>query len=253
MAYILHQFPKSHFNEKARWALQFKGVQHKRVSYLPGLHTKPIQALSGQEQTPVLQTDDNVVAGSAAIIDHLEKDHPAPALYPTDSQLRDEALSFQSRFDTEVGPAVRTVVFAALLQSGNYLPNLFGEPQPVFKRMMYRTIFPLARAKVAKANDTDTPEKVERARSITANALDEVAERIGPTGYLFGDAFSVADLTAAALFAPITDLSHPDIAKPKPHPAPLTDCIAAYAEHPAILWVGEMYKRHRPLNPVSHP
>ena len=29
----LHQFLYSHFNEKARWALAFKGVPHERRSY----------------------------------------------------------------------------------------------------------------------------------------------------------------------------------------------------------------------------
>ena len=33
----LLQFPYSHFNEKARWALDFKGLRHVRTSLLPPL------------------------------------------------------------------------------------------------------------------------------------------------------------------------------------------------------------------------
>jgi glutathione S-transferase len=42
----LHQFPSSHFNEKARWALDYKGLEHSRLNYLPGPHMRPIKKLS---------------------------------------------------------------------------------------------------------------------------------------------------------------------------------------------------------------
>ncbi len=68
MAIVLHQFEFSHFNDKARWALDFKGIEHRRESYLPGPHMFFIRRLSGQAQTPVLAVDNEVIPGSAAII-----------------------------------------------------------------------------------------------------------------------------------------------------------------------------------------
>jgi hypothetical protein len=44
----LHQFLYSHFNEKARWALDHKGIPHQRRAYLPGPHRPAMQRLSGQ-------------------------------------------------------------------------------------------------------------------------------------------------------------------------------------------------------------
>jgi len=32
---LLHRFKSSHFNEKARWAPDFKDVEHQHDSYLP--------------------------------------------------------------------------------------------------------------------------------------------------------------------------------------------------------------------------
>jgi hypothetical protein len=52
---VLHQFPASHFNEKARWALDWKGLPHRRASYLPGPHAPRIRRLTGQTATPVLE------------------------------------------------------------------------------------------------------------------------------------------------------------------------------------------------------
>jgi glutathione S-transferase len=84
---VLHQFPASHYNEKARWALDWKGLAHRRISYLPGPHVPRIRRLSGQAQTPVLVLDGRVVAGSAQIIDALERAFPERPLYPEDPGL----------------------------------------------------------------------------------------------------------------------------------------------------------------------
>jgi glutathione S-transferase len=62
---VLHMFPASHFNEKARWGLDWKGLPHARVAYLPGLHARPIRRLSGQTQTPVLVGGGRARGGAA--------------------------------------------------------------------------------------------------------------------------------------------------------------------------------------------
>jgi glutathione S-transferase len=51
---VLHQFVASHYNEKARWALDWKGVAHRRITYFPGPHALAMRRLSGQTATPVL-------------------------------------------------------------------------------------------------------------------------------------------------------------------------------------------------------
>jgi glutathione S-transferase len=93
-------FAASHFNEKARWALDWKGLAHRRIAYLPCSHRLPIQRLSGQSQTPVLEMEAAVIAGSAQIIDALERTHPEPALYPADPVQRQRALSSSRRQPT---------------------------------------------------------------------------------------------------------------------------------------------------------
>ena len=80
----LIQFRYSHYNEKARWALDFKGLPHRRTSLLPGPHMGKVKKLTGQTSTPVLRLGGRYVAGSAAIIAALEQAHPEPALYPAE-------------------------------------------------------------------------------------------------------------------------------------------------------------------------
>ncbi len=80
----LLQFPYSHFNEKARWALDYKRLPHRRRNLLPGPHVLQLKRLTGRTQVPVLRLGDRLVSGSAQIIDELERRVPEPPLYPAD-------------------------------------------------------------------------------------------------------------------------------------------------------------------------
>jgi glutathione S-transferase len=242
----LHQFLFSHFNEKARWALDYKGIPHQRRAYLPGPHRPAMQKLSGQGQTPVLSVGDEVIAGSAEIIDSLESRYPEPALYPSDTALRTEALALQTHFDAVVGPAVRTALFSVLINEGGYITRMFARDAGGLTRALYRATFPLARGMIAKGNGVTDPANVERAFEITESTLQEVSDQAAPTGYLVGNSFSVADLTAAALLAPLAALSHPDMARPQPVPQTLEAFYARWADDPAIAWVRHQYEEHRP-------
>jgi len=245
MAIVLHQFEFSHFNEKARWALAWKGLECERRSYLPGPHMAPIRKLSGQMQVPVLEIDGEVVPGSAAIIDRLERSFPEPALYPSEPDVRAEALAIQRRFDAEVGPATRTALFSELLPDGAYFSAMFGRKASASARSLYRAAFPVTRLLIARNTGASDPANVARAFEVTEAALDEVATRAAATGHLVGDRFSVADLTAAALLCPIANPAHPDMAKLEPIPERYRALLARFSEHPGMAWVTRMYAEHR--------
>ena len=244
---ILHQFSASHFNEKVRWALNYKGLPHRRETYLPGPHFPVIKKLSGgPSTTPLLQHDDGYISGSAAIIDWLESRYPEPALLPADKVLRAQALTIQTRFDASVGPATRTLLFEVLLNEHNYLCDTFSVSKPWLKRMAFRASFPAAKGFIRKGNGV-FPDNIADSRLITQAALDEVADGVARTGYLVGSHFSVADLCAASLLAPLTNVSHPDMQRIEPMPFAVKEFLAQWANHAAIAWVHQMYARHRPV------
>lgn len=245
MGIELHQFPFSHYNEKARWGLDFKGVRHQRHDYLPGPHMPWIRRLSGQQQTPVLVWDGTVIVGSAVILDALEARIPEPALFPSDPAQRREVDAVRRHFDQAVGPAVRTAVFSVMISHGAYVCELFAGRKPPMTRLAYRATFPLARGLIARGNGVTDPDNVQRAFEICESALDEVDRRSGETGQLVGESFTAADLTAAALLAPLVNPEHPDMARPRPMPAPLEEFVARWAEHPGARWVLDQYARFR--------
>ena len=90
MALKLYQFAISHYCEKIRWALDYKGLNYETVNLLPGQHVKTIRKLTGEASSvPVLDHDGHVVQGSAAILDYLDQTFPEHPLTPADPDVRE--------------------------------------------------------------------------------------------------------------------------------------------------------------------
>ena len=246
---VLHQFRASHYNDKVRWALAFKGLKHERVSYLPGPHQIPIKKLSGQTSTPVLVIDGKAIAGSAEIVDTLEAKFPEPRLFPAASAEREQALAIVDRFDREVGPATRTAAFTVFVQELGYVSRLFGDDASTIKRGVYRMVLPLVKPVMAKTNGVTDPANVVRAFDTIRQTLDWIAEATRDRFFLVGDRFSVADLTVAALMSPVVKLEHPDMRQAEPVPEALVKLLAQWKDHPGVLWVQRQYRENRPADP----
>src|SRR6266852_2299926 len=106
---VLWQFTYSHFNEKARWALDFKRVPHVRRSLLPG--GPRAMAFSRRGTLPVLDLDGQRIADSTRIIAELERRFPDPRLYPADPAERATALGLEDFFDEQAGHELRRAGF----------------------------------------------------------------------------------------------------------------------------------------------
>jgi len=247
----LVMFMRSHFNEKARWALDWKRVPHLRRPLLPGPHARTVKRLTGQTMVPVLILDGTPIAGSDRIIDELERRHPDPPLYPADPGERTRALEIQRYFDDEVGPKVRRALFSVLLDQPAYLAALFASHKSTPARMLYQASFPLVKGVMTRSMQIHEPH-VSEAFEATREAFEFVAKTAGASGYLVGDRFSVADLAAAALLAPAVDVPHPDMKKPHPRPEAVQGWLARWADHPAATWVLATYERHRPPSQVGN-
>ncbi len=241
----LLQFRYSHFNEKARWGLDWKGVAHERTSLLPGPHAGRVRRLTGQTSVPVVIFEDGPVHGSAAILEALEERYPQPPLFPREASELAAYRELAAHFDEVVAPAVRRALFFRLQHNASYMCRMFAEGQPGARRWMYRALLPFAMGKIRNAYQLDDPVAAKRAEEILLAALDEVASRTRRTGYLLGDRFTAADLTAAAILAVCCDPPGSTMERPVPQPEALASFTASVADHPAIAWVLEMYERHR--------
>jgi glutathione S-transferase len=241
----LFQFSHSHYNEKARWALDFKGLVHARHCVLPGPHMLQMKRLSGQTQVPVLRIDGTVIPGSAAIVDAIETRVASPPLYPADPAAREEALDLQRKLDDELGPEVRRGVFHGTLDDPDWIVRCFASEKPVWKQRAYRFAFPAIRAAMRKSMNI-TPATGQRATQRGLGRPHSPAPTVPATGYLVGDSFTVADLAAAALLGPVLRVEHPDMSRNGEETPALRALCDEWAPHPAIMWAENLYRRHRP-------
>ena len=240
---VLWQFTYSHFNEKARWALDFKRVPHVRRSLLPGPHGVKIRRMTGQTAVPVLELDGRVIHDSSRIIAVLEEAFPDPPLYPLDEAERRRALELEDFFDVELGPHIRRLAFYLLLPFPDTVVAMFSQESGWAARAAFRAAFPMVRPMMKKAMRIDR-QGAELGRAKTVAALDRIAKELGPAGYLVGDRFTVADLTAAALLSPLVappEFPYP----PPPMPEPVLEARSSLSKHPAFQWVLDTYRRHR--------
>jgi glutathione S-transferase len=241
----LLQFRFSHFNEKARWALDFKGVPHTRRSLLPGPHVPVVSRLTGKTELPVLRVDGEVIGGSAAIVDTLERRYPDRPLYPARPEWQMEALEIQRWFDAEVGPGGRAAMFLDLLPEGRYAARCFTQGFAGFGPAMYRAIFPMIRVVMRQKMRLGEAAR-EPGLAALRKGLDFVAAKAGPRGFLVGDRFSVADLTAASLLALVCFPPELRPGLPQPVVPAMAGWLARWADHPGTAWVQAMFREHRP-------
>jgi glutathione S-transferase len=89
-----------------------------------------------------------------------------------------------------------------------------------------------------------SPQAAAEARVRVEEALDHLEEELGESGYLVGGRFTVADLTAAALFYPLVlPPEGPQLIDKTPEP--LERFRASLENRRGFRWVEEMYRRHR--------
>lgn len=253
----LWHLPVSHYSEKARWALDHKRVDHRRRAPLPGNHMLFALALTrGQQKTfPVLQLDGRSIGDSTAVIAALEERYPEPPLYPADPEQRRRALELEEFFDEELGPYARHAVFYELIND----PAIFGEvaaravPGPLGKNE--RLVGTYARIYTSLRFGANSREGAEQARAKVLAAFDRLERELDANGgeYLVGEEFTVADLSAAALFYPVVGPEGSPVPPGQPVPAAFEEFREPLKQRPGYLWVEETYRRHRRTAPEPAP
>jgi glutathione S-transferase len=243
---VLWQLQISHYNEKVRWALDYKRIPHARRSVLPGIHILIAKHLAGIETTPVLTLNGESIGDSSAILATIEERWPEPPLMPENALQRRRALRLEEFFDEELGPHIRRALYWELLTRPDLVVPLFTNGQTAAARALVHGSFPVLKVGMRKKmNIHEDPSA--RSREKTLAALDVLEKELDDRDYLVGDSFTLADLTAASLFYPL--------AQPPEYPYPSVDhadlpesaqeFMAAVRDRRGVHWVAEMYRRHR--------
>lgn len=248
---LLWHIPVSHYSEKARWALAHKGVEHDRKAPLPGAHIAYALWLTrGASKTfPVLRLDRRNIGDSTAIIDALEQRWPHAPLYPEDAGERRRALELEEFFDEHLGPHIRLLAWHGLRTDPERMQQLSRSMLPGFLRGnelataaagRFGSGYVQVRFRVA------SDDAASAAKAKVVAALDRLELELDASGgeYLAGQRFSVADLTAAALFYPL--VNPPEGPRVLPDATPGFEAFRApLKDRPGYRWVAETFRKHR--------
>jgi glutathione S-transferase len=230
----------SHYCEKARWALERARVPFVEEPHVPGISGMAAMIARGNKSVPVLVTDDAVLKESADIVRWAD-----PTLHPDDDE---DVASLCSTFDRSLGPATRRVAYDRVLRlPSERLGEVFSFGLSPWEADLGRTLA-FALAAMIKKGLRVTPEGVTRSRVAIDEVFATVAQRLKDgRRYLCGDAFTAADLTFAALAAPVV-VPH---AYARFFPATVMgsirdDIVRPYEDTVAFAHAERMYELHRP-------
>jgi glutathione S-transferase len=241
---LLLHFRVSHFNEKVRWALDYKQWPHVRRTMVPGFHIVPIRVRTGQNKVPVLRLDGTWMTGSTAIITELERRRPDPPLVPSDRRARERALELVRVFDERIAPDLRRLFWSFYFPHAAAATALATDGASSSARTLWRLSYPMLRP-VMRANMGASAKGVAAAAERLPSHFERLEAEIGASGYLVGDHFSIADLTAAAIFAAVVRPAEFSYALPEPVPPELDTWQAPLRERAGGRWVRDIYARHR--------
>jgi glutathione S-transferase len=213
----LYQLHWSHYVEKVRWALDYKGLEWRAVEVEP-FSKRQMQHLpckttldsgSRLHTMPTIHDERTgaMLGESSAILAYLERQYPSPALYPDSPPDRDEVLRWLPWLDTEIGlPARRLAYTQIALEYPGYLAELFlphlapkGAASGFKARLAGKIIGGVLtqRFRFHLVREDRVYEQLEQCLLFVARRLD--AQR-----FLVGNRFTAADLAFAALVRPTT-------------------------------------------------
>jgi glutathione S-transferase len=194
--------PFSHYCEKARWALARAGVDFVEDGHLPIYAYLALRRAGAGRTVPALVTADGaVIADSTDILRWCDAHGAAAPLAPADLPA---AAALEDDFDRHLGPAARRLGYFHLLPSKPAFAELLalgGVPgwqarsgrlaRPVVTRLIKRGL------RIDAAGAARSREVIDRTFATVADLLADGRR------YLCGDRFTAADLTFAALAAPV--------------------------------------------------
>ncbi|MDH3202786.1 MAG: glutathione S-transferase [Myxococcales bacterium] len=197
----------SHYNEKARWALDRFSVPYDEEPYVPLFCSIAVAVAtrgrggtadrtSSRYSTPVLLMDDGRVLTDSTDIMRF-------AVGSDDSLfLSEEVESLVDHYGDRLGPYTRVLAYWHALRHPGMIEQLAEDNVSRRQAWLFRRLMPLARTNLKRFLNL-TEASRDRAMVRVREEFDAAGARLDQNEYLCGDHFTAADLTFAALASPV--------------------------------------------------
>ena len=198
----------SHYNERARWALDLSPLAYTEDAHPPGFAQFAIQDVTGGQKSasPVLVLPDGeVIDDSTRILRRLHQLFPKELdwLYPSDHAR--EIRDFEDELSEQLGAPARQLAYSIALDGEHYpgaRPYLIKEAAAVEKLLFAFGGRRISRAIVEIYNCRESC--IPNAQACLREVFARVSRHLSHgERYLFADRFTAADLTFASLAWPV--------------------------------------------------
>ena len=211
-------------------------MPYREEPHVQGVHRLAARRAGGGDTVPVLVTPDGAIGDSAEILVWVDERTPAEQrLFALDPRRREEQHALCARLDERLGPRGRRLIYVHMFTQRDVMLRFNNQGVPPWEDRAIRWGFPLAQRLVARVLDITPGIEVED-EAVVWGELDYVAGLLADgRPYLSGERFGAADLTFAALCAPVLLPDDYGVTLPQPEIlAPATATLVARArEHPA--------------------
>jgi glutathione S-transferase len=240
--------PISHYCEKARWALERAGLEYREERHVQGVHQLAARRAGSGITVPVLVTPTGSIGESGEILAWVDEQiDPELRLFGAERAERAEALALCRRLDEQLGPSGRRLMYVHMFGRREQMLEFNNAGVPAWEDRAIRLAWPLVVRYAGRVLDIRPGIEQEDER-VVWREMDHVASLLEDgRPYLSGERFGAADLTFAALAAPV--IVSPDYGTPLPQPQTLPPNIAALVsrarEHPAGRFALRVIAEHR--------
>ncbi len=247
----LYTFAMSHFSEKIRWTLDASGLKFQEVLMTPTLHLVPALRMGGQGETtlPILQSnqaDGRVehVQDSTQILQWLDQRMGPLAVMPRTISLNEDIMDIEARFDAIGDDVARYLYFSALDQDERVI-EMWTRHASRNQARLVRLFFPITKRLFKRRLGISSRAAAQSALRIQ-QALAWLDGRLSDgRRYLAGHQFSVADITAASILAPLACPAEHPVYGAKSFRRDDAHELAWLAHRPSMEWVRQVYRMHR--------
>ncbi len=223
-------------------------MPYREERHVQGIHQVVARRAGGGMTVPVLVSHEGAIGDSAQIIAWVdERTSVEHRLFPAEPAAREEVEHVCQRFDDELGPRGRRLMYVHMLAQRKLALRFNNEGVPRWEDRAIRSGWPFAQGFVKHVLGIRPGIEIEDEAAVWRE-LDFVADLLRDgRPYLCGERFGAADLTFAALSAPV--LVPPEYGVPLPQPDVLSPGMATLVErareHPAGRYALTLYAEHR--------